>query len=1030
MRRQRYSQLANKLKPYLSQAQLLIVNTGGSGEAPGDHVHSFLDLEGEIQPYQAPWINTALNLLKPHGITDPVYHSVTGAALSVVGLTADNTIGLLASTSDGALNPDTLLRSGPAGELSIGQLFAAADTDTASFVGRAAIGATNGPDRANFAHLDHGGNPAISQDAAGATVLRSALGQFVEFGAGGALQARFYDGQLRLFPSTMIQTDNFTSFLAGWRMTYAGELDARYIQADQLKIKIFVADLEMALAGSQIVSKSVTTLADPFVAPRPGLGTTIVVDDLPSAENMPVFEDGDVVAVRVRERAGGGLNVTDCWGVVDSYLDYHDDEVKKQSWSFTRLGDYSVAVPVQYGGRNATSNSNFITVDRPDGIGLYATMLENDLLLAWLLVESTSVVTTAPAGWTLLQTATVTGMRASLYMKLASASEPATYTWNHSGSVDSLIAITATRGHEPSAPITGSIIHPQETATSAPVIKSLDIVSDDDYYMGFVAVRSTRTIIQPDGWSMDGATLQFGGNSLGRMHTLTVGYAGDPFGDVSASLLGGTARTITATVNVTPLTAPLTLESGYMPIGQIVATGATVQDYGVSGDGWHEISAIDGLYGANAPYSRVVQWYGHPATGARVRTLEGNLKGIFGADGEFGFFAGDGVGIADHYVRISSLAAMLNNIGLKLYKDGTQTVNIASTGDDFWLGPSVADKRISWNGVNLGIKGAVTIDQASGFAGTGYLQIGAGVKDSNLNGWNLGPAEIVGQLSGVDQVVLDLSGRILAGAGAVRMDANGIHALQQTTESRIAHSGVRAYNFRRSDNGELIGRLTGTYLSSIDQYGIDLYALSPGSQKSKAVFGAQYYDAIYGGGSPGAPRVEAYSDPGTMDYLRLYSAGKIQLFQSGSATPDIEISSGSILPYSPFSAIGLGVAPTFGTWTSSNWQKMIEMTQGMTLLWRKGASGSARGIGASSDGVLYITSSTANDNSAGANYDFVVYPSGEAQVRSNLTLGGFLYSSLGASWNFGAYAGGAPTPTGYITVVVNGSNYRIAAQAV
>lgn len=71
-------------------------------------------------------------------------------------------------------------------------------------------------------------------------------------------------------------------------------------------------------------------------------------------------------------------------------------------------------------------------------------------------------------------------------------------------------------------------------------------------------------------------------------------------------------------------------------------------------------------------------------------------------------------------------------------------------------------------------------------------------------------------------------------------------------------------------------------------------------------------------------------------------------------------------------SIGIGTTVS-GAWTSSGWTKaLVFASQGMTLLWNKGASGVARGIGVSSNGVLYITRSTANDNSAAPTYDMTV----------------------------------------------------------
>jgi hypothetical protein len=62
------------------------------------------------------------------------------------------------------------------------------------------------------------------------------------------------------------------------------------------------------------------------------------------------------------------------------------------------------------------------------------------------------------------------------------------------------------------------------------------------------------------------------------------------------------------------------------------------------------------------------------------------------------------------------------------------------------------------------------------------IRVGAGTKDANLYGWNIDINEIVGQTNGADQVVLDGTGKIVAGAGATVMDAAGI-SLQSGTST-------------------------------------------------------------------------------------------------------------------------------------------------------------------------------------------------------------------------------------------------------
>jgi hypothetical protein len=112
-----------------------------------------------------------------------------------------------------------------------------------------------------------------------------------------------------------------------------GSIDAQYIYANEMHVKNFIADLEQALAGSQIISKSVAVVSRDFTVPSGGSIATLYVRDLPSAANMAVFESGDTIRLRQFSRASGSLSVTDAYGVVTSYSDLTDGE---QSWTFTR----------------------------------------------------------------------------------------------------------------------------------------------------------------------------------------------------------------------------------------------------------------------------------------------------------------------------------------------------------------------------------------------------------------------------------------------------------------------------------------------------------------------------------------------------------------------------------------------------------------------------------------------------------------------------------------------------------------------
>ena len=125
----------------------------------------------------------------------------------------------------------------------------------------------------------------------------------------------------------------YVSQTTGWRITADGAADFRYLYVDEMHAKKFIADLEQALAGGQIISKSVALLGAAFTVPAKGSISVMTVRDLPSAPNMAVFETGDIVRVRTFSRAAGSLTIADGWGTVSSYAD--GDGV--QTWNWQRL---------------------------------------------------------------------------------------------------------------------------------------------------------------------------------------------------------------------------------------------------------------------------------------------------------------------------------------------------------------------------------------------------------------------------------------------------------------------------------------------------------------------------------------------------------------------------------------------------------------------------------------------------------------------------------------------------------------------
>lgn len=432
------------------------------------------------------------------------------------------------------------------------------------------------------------------------------------FASGGAAWLQSFNRTTFVLSNLIIsasrtQSAAYVSQTTGWAITDSGDADFRYIYSDQLHAKSFIADLEQALAGGQIISKSVAELASAFTLPAAGGAGTLVVKDLPSAAGMAVFQSGDIVRLRQFSRAAGDLTVADGWGVVTGFVN----------------------------NGNGTQN----------------------------------------------------------------------WTWT----------------------------------------------------------RST----------------------------------------------GGNAGTATGTIQRNTLAL----------------------DYGTTGNGFHEVNAIDGTYGVNSPYSQIVTWATHPQNGQTVRTRLGNLKGITSAT-EFGLYAGDGgIAATNKFVRISDVNFEIHNIGLQLYDSSTLAMSLQPSGPYFALGNPMptsflqASSEGIWMGKDGGgdysmmvgqvdsggnlIKGwrwtgglnaltvigtiyveagsiggwsitTAAIENAAGtikMRGAGNLAFGATPPTSASVGTGLflDSAGMVGLLSNVVQAKFDAAtGAITAGAGAVTLNSTGI----------------------------------------------------------------------------------------------------------------------------------------------------------------------------------------------------------------------------------------------------------------
>lgn len=383
---------------------------------------------------------------------------------------------------------------------------------------------------------------------------------------------------------------DYISQLTDWLISKDGAADFRYLFTDELHAKTFIADLEQALAGGQVISKSVAVLAANFTNPAPGAAATLTVRDLPSADGMAVFESGDTIKLRSFSRASGSLTIADSIGVVSSYVDQPGG---LQNWTFTRN--------------------------------------------------------------------------------------------------------------------TGS-------------------------------------------------------------------------------------------------------DAGSMSTGTIVQADALVLDYGVSGNGYHEINAIDGLYGVNSPYSQVVTWATSPiAANLTVRSRIGNLRGITGVAGEFGAILGTYAASNGQYIKASNQGVELHGVNLQLWDGATNVIKLDRTVPSFALGSPVPSAYgtgtgcwmgkdggvyksrcgvpggagFFWDGSTFAINGAVTATSGS-FTGSVTASSGS------IGGWTIGASTLTGGVT-----TLSSSGNITVGSG------NNVARLSDDATYRmwVGHATASSAPFRVTVGG-------------------------------------------------------------------------------------------------------------------------------------------------------------------------------------------------------------------------------------
>lgn len=266
------------------------------------------------------------------------------------GVTATSHTHFISSSSNPGV-ASSLLKTDAAGDLILqhlsldgtGVIIATNNVDLEAEFGRAIVGDVGHANYAGFAARNYAtaaGYALLQNNTSGYTYVNTASGGHIYMRVANVSYVDMDSTAFRLTGGLDVQADNYASQTTGWRITYEGAGDFRYLFADELHVKVFIADLEQALAGGQIICKSVTILYSTFTAPAAAATATLTVRDLPSATGVACFQNGDMIRIRKFSRTAGSLSATDCWGTVVLDTTYgtsgFDSATKTQRYTFTR----------------------------------------------------------------------------------------------------------------------------------------------------------------------------------------------------------------------------------------------------------------------------------------------------------------------------------------------------------------------------------------------------------------------------------------------------------------------------------------------------------------------------------------------------------------------------------------------------------------------------------------------------------------------------------------------------------------------
>lgn len=252
-----------------------------------------------------------------HNIVDPTWHTVTGPAWNVIGLDAQDHLGVLVTSNDPT--GQAILRTNSSGQVGVKRLV------TEQIYAHGGLGMSN---------------ILLQPSGVGASVIIPQLNRI------GTEDARYS-------PTSMPRR--------GWSIHHRfegevpdmrSELVINRILADELRVRIFVADETRVDRGILIIAKGYGLLSQPFQVPdAPEDWSYIYFEDSPVVDGA-LFSDNDWVMIQRADFSGGGAKLDWIWGRVTGYypvpppVPLPDNYIGEQRWVFTlKSGDVDEPIP-------------------------------------------------------------------------------------------------------------------------------------------------------------------------------------------------------------------------------------------------------------------------------------------------------------------------------------------------------------------------------------------------------------------------------------------------------------------------------------------------------------------------------------------------------------------------------------------------------------------------------------------------------------------------------------------------------------